>query len=90
MSGTLREDTSIFVVVPCLHFPKQRKFSDIYSRRNNRFHTKYAISETHVFWEIITDIVAQPGRPYIREVDMWQRSFDLLAGYLRQKYKFCS
>jgi hypothetical protein len=75
------------VVVSCLRLPIQRKFSDIYSRRNNTFHTKHIISETHVVSEIITERVAQPDRPYIREVDIWQRRFDLPASYLGQKYK---
>ena len=75
------------MVVSRLHLPRQIKFSDLYSRRNNTFHTKHIISETHVVSEIITESVAQPGRPYIGEVDMWQRRLDLPAGYLRQKYK---
>jgi hypothetical protein len=83
VSGTLREDISIFVVVSCLRLPRQKKFSD--SRRKNTFITKHIISETHVVSEIITKSVTQPGRPYIREADMWQRTLDLPANYLRQK-----
>jgi len=87
LSGTLREDISIFVEVFCLLLPRERKFAVIYSRRNNTFHAKHIISETNVVSDITTENVAQPGRSYIREVDMWQRRFDLPAGYLRQKYK---
>ena len=75
------------MVVSCLRLPRQKQFSDIYSRRNNTFRTKHIISETNIVSEIINESVAQPGRPYIREVDMWQGRFDLPAGYLRQKYK---
>jgi hypothetical protein len=59
----------------------------MYSRKKNTFHAKHIIFDPHVVSEIITESVAQPGRPYIREVDMWQRRFDLPVGYLRQKYK---
>jgi len=85
--SNLYEDITIFVVASCLRLPRQRNFSDIYSRRNNTFRTKHIISETHIVSETITESVAQPGRPYIREVDMWQRIFDFPAGYLRQKNK---